>query len=125
MGNSIAFQELDVGLSDDGGSSWVGSLAGLKVLLLMDTEPGGGSDNSEIIISQNSQTIGGETVFTRDGLWETTESYCIVDQAGIKQVRDSYDCNFQEYDNQLAGTTQVQVLVKKSLGRKTYKWILF
>ena len=114
MGNSIAFQELDAGLSGDEGSFTGGALAGAQGAA-GDGYGGGGSDNSEIIISQNSQTIGGETVFTRDGLWETEESYCIVDQAGIKQVRDSYDCNFNEYDTQLDGSTPVQVLIEKIL----------
>lgn len=116
MGNSIAFQELGVANSSGDMASATTTAGGATTMSAQGGDGyGGGSSNSEIIISQNSQTIGGETVFTRDGLWEEEKSYCIVDQAGIKQVRDSYDCNFQEYNNQLGGTTQVQVLVEKIL----------
>ncbi len=111
MGNSIAFQELGVANpSGDmaGGDAFMDSFNDDDVY-------GGGSNNSEIIISQNSQTIGGETIFTRDGLWEEEKSYCIIDQAGVNVVRDSWDCDFPEYDQVTQGTTQVEVLKEKTL----------
>jgi len=110
MGNSIAFEEL-------GAANSSGDMAGGMTAMATagDNGYGGGSSNSEIIISQNSQTIGGETIFTRDGLWEEEKSYCIVDQAGVNQVRDSYDCDFAEYDQLTQGTTQVEVLKEKTL----------
>ena len=87
MGNSIAFQELDVAPSGDGdlgagmgfGSAQGGAADGYGA---------GGSDNSEIIISQNSQLSGTQTVFTRDGIWEEEREYCIVDG----QARATWDC---------------------------------
>ena len=111
MGNSIAFEELGTGSVDYVGTAATSSTGGDVQI----TAQISSTNSSEIIISQTSQTIGGQTVFTRDGLWEEEKSYCIVDQAGVKQIRDSYDCNFPEYDYLTQGSTQVEVLKEKSL----------
>ena len=109
MGNSIAFEEL--------GADIIGDSAEEEFSTAMDGYGGGGGDRSEIIITQNSQTVGGETLFTRDGVWETEESYCIVDEGGVKMIRDSYDCNFPEYINsgQPGSGGQEQTLKEKIL----------
>ena len=109
MGNSIAFEELGADSVDYVGTAATTSTGGDAQI----TSQISSTNSSEIIISQTSQTIGGQTVFTRDGLWEEEKSYCIVDQAGVKQVRDSYDCNFPEYDYLTQGSTQVEVLKEK------------
>ena len=94
MGNSIAFQEL--GSGDITGSETSGNSAGAAA-------DGYGGDfdsgNTEIIITQNAQTIGGETVFTRDGLWEEEEMYCVVDLGSNIQIRDAMSCDYPEYDS--------------------------
>ena len=108
MGNSIAFQELGAGISSENTN---GGMA------IADMDYGGGSSNSEIIISQNSQTVGGQTVFNRDGVWEEEKSYCIVDNNGTNEMRSSNDCSFEEFGWQLdtEGTNPVQVKLEKTL----------
>ena len=59
MGNSIAFQEL--GSGDITSSETSGNSAGAAADGYGDDFDSG---NTEIIITQNAQTIGGETVFT-------------------------------------------------------------
>ena len=107
MGNIIAFQEM----GSDGamaGQTLSGAAAGN--MDMYDT-----AENAEILISQNAQTIGGETTFTRDGIWEEEKTYCIVKENGVDQVRSPFDCDFEEFELQVVGTTQVQVLKEKIL----------
>ena len=73
------------------------------------------ASNAEILISQNTQTIGGETVFTRDGIWEEEKTYCIVKENGVDQIRSPFDCDFEEFEMALDGTNQVQILKEKTL----------
>ncbi len=108
MGNIIAFQELGV----DGamaGESLTGM--GAANMDMYDS-----AENSEILISQNVQTVGGQAVFTRDGIWEQEESYCIVNESGTNQMRNHWDCDFVEYSlNNTGGTTVTQVPIEKTL----------
>ena len=94
MGNSIAFQELGSGNITDSETSGNSAGAGMD---------GYGDDfdsgHTEIIITQNAQTIGGETVFSRDGLWEEEESYCVVDLGSNIEIRDAMSCDYAIYDD--------------------------
>ncbi len=107
MGNIIAFQEM----GSDG--AMAGQALGGAAAANMDMYDT--ADNAEILISQNAQTIGGETTFTRDGIWEEEKTYCIVKENGIDQIRSPFDCDFEEFELQVVGTTQVQVLKEKTL----------
>ena len=107
MGNIIAFQEM----GSDG--AMAGQALGGAAAANMDMYDT--ADNAEILISQNAQTIGGETTFTRDGIWEEEKTYCIVKENDIDQIRSPFDCDFEEFELQVVGTTQVQVLKEKTL----------
>lgn len=107
MGNIIAFQEM----GSDG--AMAGQALGGAAAANMDMYDT--ADNAEILISQNAQTISGETTFTRDGIWEEEKTYCIVKENGIDQIRSPFDCDFEEFELQVVGTTQVQVLKEKTL----------
>ena len=107
MGNIIAFQEL----GSDG--AMAGQTMGGAAAAQMDMYDT--ASNAEILISQNSQTVGGETVFTRDGIWEEEKTYCIVKENDVDQIRSPFDCDFEEFDIVLEGTNQVQTLKEKTL----------
>ena len=107
MGNIIAFQEL----GSDG--AMAGQTMGGAAAAQMDMYDT--ASNAEILISQNAQTIGGETVFTRDGIWEEEKTYCIVKENGVDQIRSPFDCDFEEFEMVLDGTNQVQTLKEKTL----------
>ena len=109
MGNSIAFQELGSDLSSSGDDN---ASAGAGMAGYGDT---GNQGNTEIVITQTPQTIGSETIFSRDGVWEEEKSYCIVDLGSNKQIRDTYDCGFPEYDYSYEGTNVVQTPKEKNL----------
>ncbi len=107
MGNIIAFQEL----GSDG--AMAGQTMGGTAAAQMDMYDT--ASNAEILISQNAQTIGGQTVFTRDGIWEEEKTYCIVKENGVDQIRSPFDCDFEEFEMVLDGTNQVQTLKEKTL----------
>ena len=107
MGNIIAFQEL----GSDG--AMAGQTMGGEAAVNMDMYDSAG--NAEILISQNVQTIGGESVFTRDGIWEEEKSYCIVKQDNVDQIRSPFDCDFEEFEMVVDGSNQVQKLIEKTL----------